>query len=83
MTLTVGKLTRKRLHYFGKSDCDKIKCIIPEAKTVQFEREPNNLNWEQIMTVNDVDECCNSMTSYHRTNIKKKDVPRKKLLYHG
>lgn len=39
MTLTVRKLTRKWLQYFGRSDCDKIKCIIAGAKTVQFERE--------------------------------------------
>lgn len=86
MILTVRKLTRKRLQYFGKSGCDKLSFIIPEAKTVQFERELNNLNWEQIMAVDDVDECCNSMTTAISGLIDKflikKDVVRK-TLYHG
>lgn len=30
---------------------------------MQFEREFKNINWEQIMTLDDVEECCNSMTT--------------------
>ena len=40
MTLTVRKLTKKRLTYFGKSDNNNnVKCIIPKSKILQFERE--------------------------------------------
>lgn len=63
MTLTVRKLTKKRLQYFGKPVFEKIQFIIPKSRIMQFERELKNINWEQIMTLDDVEECCNSMTS--------------------
>lgn len=64
MILTARKLTKKRLKYFGKPEKDNnIKLGIPKSKTLQFERELKNLNWEQIVSIEDVELCCNSMTA--------------------
>lgn len=63
MTLAVKKLTKKRLQYFGSSNADRVKMVIPKSKIVQFERDFGNINWDQLTEIDDLDVCCNSMTT--------------------
>ena len=37
--------------------------VIPKSKTLQFERDLNNLNWEEITNLDEVEDCCDSMTA--------------------
>ncbi len=63
MTLSVRKLTKKRLQYFGGCISDSVKTVIPKSITTQFEQELRNVSWDEIIECHDLDMCCDSVTT--------------------
>ncbi len=61
MTLIVRKLTKRRLPIFS-NEHKSGNAIIPKNKKILFEKELNSIDWNNVSQMNDLDNCCNTLT---------------------
>ncbi len=59
LTLIVRKLSKQRFQnrFFG-SRVNNSQIGIPKQKVFQFENELNNINWERIFQIDNLNDCC-------------------------